>query len=223
MSRPPETLRWVGALFTGVTSWLCPLGCSTREPTVDPTKLYGFWAAEWPSTHGAQAAGVACGAPEPPLRAYCERLQLAISPVPPDGTGGPPQQGRFEAILDVGSFGCVFPWSLGETSDVLQFPIGAGSVASNWPKAPKGTFHVVEFWVDHEQKRVLNCALKVDDILVCRELQDRSEGTTPQYAYAGDEFHFRRVDALQKPMLCDRVLEQALLLGELKLPWIGGG
>lgn len=221
MYRPLDPLRWVGALFTGVFSSTCLLGCSTGVSTVDPTNLYGLWASAWPSTHGTPSAGVACGAPTPPLNAFCERLQMAISPVPPEATNVAPQLGAFAATVDVGSFGCDFPWSAGAASDALHFSVGARPIDSRWPKAPKGTFHVVEYFADDENLRVLNCALKTEDALVCRELEGVGSWGTSPYVYREDEFHFRRVDALSEPMLCDQLLERALLFGGVDLPLLG--
>ncbi|MBL8619143.1 MAG: hypothetical protein JNM72_26255 [Deltaproteobacteria bacterium] len=208
-------------LFAGVVSSVALLGCSTGASTVDPTKLYGLWASAWPLPDAAQSAGVACGAAAPPLNAFCERHEMAISPVPPEATNVAPQLGGFAATVDVVSFGCDFPWSAGASSDVLHFPVGARPIDWWWPKAPKGTFHVGEFFADDENLRVLNCALKTEDALVCRELEGLGSWGTSPYVYREAEFHFRRVDALSQPMLCDQVVEQGLLLGGLRLPQLG--
>jgi hypothetical protein len=60
--------------------------------------------------------------------------------------------------------------------------------------------------------------LESADVLVCTEIED-SYG--PNFVHRDEQFRFQRVPALNEPMLCDRVFEEALLMEGLEYPMLG--
>lgn len=197
------------------------MGCRHVVDQVDPTNLYGQWAAEWPSASGATAGGVSCGVLRESRGVYCLRFQLAIGSGTPGATDVEPRLGEYVATIDYASFGCrSLPWSAGAVSDVLIYPVDSRvwGDSEGWPDPRNGTFHIGWYWADDYRRRLLTCRLESADVLVCTEIED-SYG--PNFVHRDEQFRFQRVPALNEPMLCDRIFEEALLMEGLEYPMLG--
>ena len=131
-----------------------------------------------------------------------------------------PKPGGYEAAVQYTEFGCLLPWSNAAQSDVVTYELDSGvwGADEHWPAAPAGTFHMGWYWADDYRRRLLTCRLESADALVCTEIED-SYG--PNFVHRDEQFRFQRVPALNEPMLCDRIFEEALLMEGLDYPMLG--
>ena len=227
MSRRPDPAGCLPRAAVWIGLALLDPGCNAREVKVDPNYVYGQWAAEWPSMSGETIGGVSCwnnsswfAYEGQPLGVACQRLQLTVWSVDATATDVGPRPGEYGVNIEYATHDCLLPWPAAGVSEYSTNAVHSGvwGTDEHWPAAPPGSIHMGWYWADDYRRRLLTCRLESADVLVCTEIED-SYG--PNFVHRDEQFRFQRVPALNEPMLCDRVFEEALLMGGLEYPMLG--
>lgn len=184
-------------------------GCQPPTRGVDLQRLYGSWAMSWPRFSGSpdQAGGCGLG----PGGVSCGWTEAQFWELAPDESAGEAPGDVFGVEVGQALHTCALSWPRGATSTVRRYSFpGPG-----FGEARDDGMFVSSFLSRKDEYRDLVCSLTGPNTLVCTD-SGQWEGEGPV-----GEYTLQRVDRTLMPVLCDRLLEEALLVSHVRLPGLG--
>ncbi len=209
MSARPEPLPMVRGTHVVWALALSMAGCQQSRPDVDPEWLYGSWSVGWPRFSGSPDRAGGCGVGTSGVT--CGWTEVRFWEVAPEDSRGEAPSDGFEVEVGQALHDCELSWPRGTTSTVRWDTFGgrrSGEVRDD------GKF-VSTFLASFNETYDIECSLTGRDTLECTEW-NRLDGQGRLGA-----FTFYRVDRTAMPVLCDRLLEEALLVGDVLFRSLG--
>lgn len=209
MSPRLERFTAAGGACRSLALALLVAGCQRTGQKVDPRRLYGSWAPSWPRFEGSPGVDAACAVGADGVS--CGWVEVQYWETEADERSGETAASDFGVDIGITQHNCVFPWSVGATSSVRWVSLGGSHVGE---MRANGDI-VFSFFSFAGLDRDLVCSLIGPDTMICTDW-DLLQGQGPF-----GEYTLQRVDRTSVPVLCDRLLEEALLVSDVRLPGLG--